>query len=100
MDLKRLITQVAYKIEAKPEGGFIARATDPSVPPLEAPTREELQQKIQQKILAVISDELPAFKVPPGAKHVDMSFHIEQNPCGGYSIHSSDPNTPVLQTAN
>jgi hypothetical protein len=100
MDLKRLITQVAYKIEAKPEGGFIARATDPSVPPLEATTREELQQKIQQKILAVISDEFPALKVPAGAKHVEMSFHIEHNPGGGYSIHSSDPNTPVLQTAN
>ena len=100
MDLKRLFTQVVYKIEAKPEGGFIARATDPAVPPLEAPTREELQEKIQQKMLAVISDEFPGLKVPPGAKHTEMSFHIEHNPGGGYSIHSSDPNTPAIQAAN
>ena len=100
MDLKRLFTQVVYKIETKPEGGFIARATDPSVPPIEAPTREELQQKIQQKILAAISEELQGFNVPPGAKHVETSFHIEHNPGGGYSIHSSDPNTPVIQTAS
>jgi hypothetical protein len=100
MDLKRLFTQVVYKIEAKPEGGFIARATDPAVPPLEAPTREELQQEIQQKMLAVISEEFLGSKVPPGAKHTEMSFHIEHNPGGGYSIHSSDPNTPVIQTAN
>jgi hypothetical protein len=100
MDLKRLFTQVVYKIETKPEGGFIARATDPAVPPLEAATREELQEKIQQKMLAVISDEFPSLKVPPGAKHTEMSFHIEHNPGGGYSIHSSDPNTPVIQTAS
>src|SRR5215471_15552602 len=100
MDLKRLFTQVVYKIEAKPEGGFIARATDPSVLPLEAPTREELQEKIQQKMLDVISDEFPGLKVPSGAKHTEMSFHIEHNPGGGYSIHSSDPNRPVIETAN
>jgi hypothetical protein len=54
MDLKRLLTQVVYKIETKPEGGFIARATDPTVPALEAPTREELQQKIQRNMLDAI----------------------------------------------
>jgi hypothetical protein len=100
MDLKRLFTQVVYKIEAKPEGGFIGRATDPSVPPLEASTREELQQKIQEKMLAVLSDEFLGSKVLPGAKHTEMSFHIEHSPGGGYSIHSSDPNTPVIQTAS
>jgi len=100
MDLKRLFAQVVYKIETKPEGGFIARATDPSVLPLEAPTREELQEKIQQKMLDVISDEFPGLKVPSGAKHTEMSFHIEHNPGGGYSIHSSDPNRPVIETAN
>jgi hypothetical protein len=59
MDLKRLITQFAYRIEPKPEGGFIAHATDPSVPPLEAPTRQELQKKIQERIFAVISLNSP-----------------------------------------
>jgi len=51
-------------------------------------------------MLAAISEELPGLKVPPGAKHVEMSFHIEHTPDGGYSIHSSDPNAPIIQTAN
>src|SRR5205807_9887900 len=41
MEIKRLITHFTYRIEPKPEGGFIAHAADPSVPPLEASTREE-----------------------------------------------------------
>jgi hypothetical protein len=31
---------------------------------------------------------------------MEMSFHIEHTPDGGYAIHSSDPNTPAIQTAN
>jgi len=50
MELKRLITHFTYRIEPKPEGGFVARASDPTLTPLEAPTREELQQKIQANI--------------------------------------------------
>ena len=42
MDLKCLITHFTYRIEPKPGGGFIAHATDPAAPPLEAATREEL----------------------------------------------------------
>jgi hypothetical protein len=43
MELKRLISHFTYRIEPKPGGGFIAHPADPSVAPLEAPTREELQ---------------------------------------------------------
>jgi hypothetical protein len=100
MDLKRLVAQFAYKIEPKPEGGFIARATDPSTPPLEAPTREELQRKIQKNILNFLSTEFPGLKLPEQGKNVKMAFHIEHTPGGGFSIHSADPNEPVIQTAN
>jgi hypothetical protein len=100
MDLQRLVTHFAYKIELKPEGGFIARATDPTVPPLEAPTREELQQKIQQNILSALSAEFPGFKLPPTGKHVEMSFHVERTPTGGFSIHSADPKTGIIETSD
>jgi len=40
MEIKRLITQFTYAIAPKPEGGFIAHASDPNLPALEAPTRE------------------------------------------------------------
>ena len=68
MDLKRLVTQFVYRIEPKPEGGFIARATDPSVPPLEAATREELRKKIQEKIFAALSAEFPGLNLPEGSQ--------------------------------
>jgi hypothetical protein len=100
MDLKRLVTHFAYKIEPKPEGGFIACATDPSVPPLEAPTRLELQQKIQQNILQALSAEFPSLQLPPEGKHLEMSFHVEHQPGGGFSIHSSDPNAAVIHAAD
>jgi hypothetical protein len=100
MDLKRLVTHFAYKIEPKPEGGFIARATDATVPPLEAPTREELQQKIQQNILNALSAEFPGLKLPAQGKHLEMSFHVEHTPGGGFSIHSTDPNATVIATAD
>jgi len=100
MYLKRLVTHFAYKIEPKPEGGFIARATDPTVPPLEAPTREELQQKIQQNILSALTAEFPALKLPLDGKKLQMSFHVEDTPGGGFSIHSSDPDAAVIHTGD
>lgn len=64
IDLKQVIRRIPFKVEAKPGGGFIARAVDPTVQPIEAPTREELHQRI----LAAVSTEFPAFKVPDGKK--------------------------------
>jgi len=97
MDLKRLITRLAFKIEPNPAGGFIARTTDPTVPPLEAPTREELQEKIRQNMLNLISEETGA-KLPADGKH--LQFHIEHKPGGGFTIHSADPNAPVMEVAD
>jgi hypothetical protein len=90
MEIKRLITHFTYRIEPKPEGGFIAHATDPSVPPLEAPTREELQQKIQGNIAAAVAAEFPGLKLPLENKEVKFAFHIEHKPDGGFLLQSTD----------
>src|ERR1700757_3512804 len=99
MELKRLVNQFTSRIDPKPEGGFIAHASDPSVPPLEAPTREELQQKIQQNIFSALSAEFPGLKLPSTGSERQFAFHVESKPEGGFSIHSADPNAPVIHAA-
>src|SRR5215467_4154143 len=90
MELKRLITQFTYRIEPKPEGGFIAHPTDPSVPPLEAATRTELQQKIQANITAALAADFPGLKLPLENKEVKFAFHVEPQPGGGFILQSTD----------
>lgn len=92
MDLKRLVSHFTYHIEPKPEGGFIARPSDPSVAPLEAPTREELQKKIQENIFTGLATAFPALKIPTDGTQQQFAFHVERTPQGGFSIHSADPN--------
>jgi hypothetical protein len=99
MELKRLITHFTYRIESKPEGGFIAHATDPTIPPLEASTREELQRKIQANIAAVLSSEFPGLKLPLENQELKFAFHIERKPGGGFTIHSADPNAQPIEGA-
>jgi hypothetical protein len=98
MELKRLITHLTYRIEPKPEGGFIGHATDPTAPPLEAASREELIQKIQAKIAANLASEFPGLKLPLENQEVKSAFHIERTPDGGFAIHSADPNAPPIET--
>ncbi len=90
MELKRLISHFTYRIEPKPEGGFVAHGSDPSVPPLEAPTREELQQKIQANINAALTAQFPGLNLNLENKQVKFAFHIEHNPGGGFILQSSD----------
>jgi hypothetical protein len=97
MELKSLISHFTYRIEPKPGGGFIARPSDPSVAPLEAPTREELQKKIQENILAGLSGQFPGLKLPPENQDLRFAFHIERKPQGGFVIHSSDPNAEPIE---
>jgi hypothetical protein len=89
MEFKRLFSQFTYHIEAKPEGGFIARASDPTLPPLEAPNQMELRQKIQDSINAALAKEFPGLKVPDNKR---VSFHLERQADGNFAFHSSDPN--------
>jgi hypothetical protein len=99
MELKSLITHFTYRIEPKPEGGFIAHTTDPTVPPLEAPTREELQRKIQENIAAGLASEFPGLKLPLENQQLKFAFHIERKPGGGFAIHSADPNAQPIEGA-
>src|SRR5438309_7914798 len=78
MELKRLISHFTYRIEPKPGGGFIAHPADPSVAPLEAPTREELQKKIQENILGGLSAQFPGLKLPLENQDLQFAFHIER----------------------
>src|SRR6516165_1958515 len=100
MELKRLISHFTYRIEPKPGGGFIAHAADPSVAPLEAPTREELQTKIQESILAGLTAQFPGLKLPLENQNLQFAFHIEHKPEGGFVIHSCDPNAEPIEVLN
>lgn len=96
MEFKRLVQQFTYRIEPKPEGGFIARSADPTVPPLEAPTREELQQQIQARTRAVLQEKFPGLKLPvPENKHVEWQVHIDRKPGGGFTVHSDQQGTDL-----
>ena len=99
MDLKHLVQQFVYRIEPKPEGGFIARASDPTVPPLEAPTREELQQKIQAKLVTALGETFPGLRLPPAGKQVQVEFHIGRKAGGGFTVRSDEPGTPAVNQA-
>jgi len=99
MEIKRLITQFTYRIEPKPDGGFVAHAADPNVPPIEAATREELQQKIQATIAAGVASVFPGLKLPLENKELKFDFHIEHTPGGGLAIHSGHADTqPIAGT--
>ena len=100
MELKHLVQKFVYRIEPKPEGGFIARVADPTVPPLEAPTREELQQKIQAKIVEGLSTAFPNLKLPASLnEHVKWDVHIDRKPEGGFTVHSERPGAPTGEPA-
>ena len=98
MELKRLITHFTYRIEAKPGGGFIAQPVDPAVAPLEAPTREELNRKIQEKICEGLAAQFPGLKLPLQSQDdLTLAFHIEHKPEGGFVIHSADPKAEPIE---
>jgi|HubBroStandDraft_6_1064221.scaffolds.fasta_scaffold00076_26 hypothetical protein len=79
METKRLTTQFSYRIEPKPEGGFIARSTDPAVPSLEAPTREELLQKIEASTGVALAAAFPGLKLPTGSDQLKFDVRTERS---------------------
>ncbi len=92
MEIKHtFFSKFLYRIEPKPEGGFIARSKDPGVPPIEGATREEIDQKIQASIGADLAAQFPGLKLPMDSKEVKLSYHIEAKPGGGYIVHHGDP---------
>ena len=100
MEIKRLAEKYVYRIEAKPGGGFIARATDPNIPPIEAATRDELRQKIQSAVLAGLGLDFPGLKLPSGSGEMKFSFHVEKQPDGSFDVHSSDGAAAPLNAAS
>ncbi len=99
MELKHLIQRFVYKIESKPEGGFIARAADPTVPPLEAPTRAELQQMIQAKQAVALGEAFPGLKIPSQGKQLSFQVHIDRKPEGGFAVHSEEADKSGINPA-
>lgn len=58
MEIKKNI-RLAYRIEQKPDGGFVARSDDAGVEPIEAATKVELFKKMREKTAALIGTEIP-----------------------------------------
>jgi len=83
MEIKRLATSFSYRIEPKPEGGFIARASDPSLPLLEAPTREALQQEIQSKIAGALAAQFQNLQLPILNKELNLNIRVVHKVNGG-----------------
>jgi hypothetical protein len=96
MQLKRIVRDLTYNIEPKPEGGFIAHATDPTVPPVEAGSREELLEKIKAEVAANLASEFPGLKLPLGNQQLKGAFDIEHTPGGRFAIQPSDANAPQI----
>ena len=78
METKRLTAQFSYRIEPKPEGGFIAQSDDPTVPSLEAPTREELLQKLEASTGVALAAALPGLKPPIGNSQLKFDVKTER----------------------
>jgi hypothetical protein len=99
MEIKNVISKYLYRLEPKPGGGFIARASDPSMPVLEAPTRIELQQKIKSTVLNGLKTDFPGLNLPP-AHEMNFSFHVERNADGGFELHSAEPGTTPVSASS
>jgi hypothetical protein len=91
MELNRIVAKFVYRIEAKPEGGFIARANDPNIPAIEGATRTEVEQKVQASIHAELGTQFPALKQIFENHGINTSYHVEAKPEGGFIIRSNDP---------
>jgi hypothetical protein len=99
MEIKNLVQRFVYRIEPNPAGGFIARPADPTIPPLEASTREELQQKIQAKAIAALGEAFPGLKIPLRDKRLNFELHVDHTPGSGFRVHSDEPGTPTIDPA-
>jgi hypothetical protein len=89
-DFKTTIKRMFWRIEAKPEGGFIARCSDATVPPLEGATREELQKKIQEKLVSDLGSQFPGLALNLG-KPVTKSVSVVTLEKGSTAPESAAP---------
>ena len=72
----RTFTKLSYRIEEKPEGGFIARPSDPAMGVLEGVTKEEVQQLVQEKMRALIGQQTPDLFANADKVDVAVDRHV------------------------
>ena len=58
MEIKKKI-RLAYRIEEKPGGGYVARSDDPTQEPIEAASKLELFQKMRERTADLLGHEIP-----------------------------------------
>ncbi len=83
----------AFKIEEKPEGGFIARSEEPACT-VEAATRAELEKKLEEKVEELLASDIAGTLQlgSPGVhvqKNVNFRFHVSRRTAAGESTDSS-----------
>ena len=96
MDAKTFTTKFRYRIEPKPGGGFIARAEDGPAESLEGATREEVQQKLDDKLTGLVGEMLHDDKL---TKMVGEMLHHPQESRSG-EFHVGGAQIKVNVTSN
>jgi hypothetical protein len=78
MEIKRTTAHISYRIEPKPDGGFVALSNDPGVEPVEGSTKEEVMHKIQAKVSAAIEQALPdaLFKTGGSVEKLALGLNV------------------------
>ena len=92
MEIKHTLERFAWRIEPKPEGGFIARCNDASVPPLEADNRIELQRKVRENITAHLATQFPSLKISLDKEDIKLPLFDPDD------LVISKPGDPSLQS--
>jgi len=93
MEFSSTLRRFIYRIEPKPGGGFMATSKDSALPAIEGATREEVQQKIQERITAELGAQFPAFASALQKNDVKLHYHIEPKPGGGFIVHHGGANS-------
>ena len=101
MEINKTLTtsKFSYRVEQKPEGGFIAHPSDDKLETLEAPTREELIKKIQEKTAALIDAKISDFNIGGLNVKVNKTFKLTQSGASGAVESTSQvgPQEPPLE---
>jgi hypothetical protein len=71
-----ILRKFAYRIEERPEGGFIARPIDPSMETLEGATRKEVQQKVETRLSELLGVPLDTFKLSDISRIPGSNFKV------------------------
>jgi hypothetical protein len=61
--VKTTTSKMSYRIEAKPGGGFIGLPSGPALGTVEGATREEVQQKVEARLMEAAQEQLLDFKL-------------------------------------